>query len=443
MDVQLVFPYEISEDKPWALPSLGLGYLYSMLKRAGIDCGITDCTFIGLEAGIDRIIQEKPEIVGIYTMVTLGENANFIARRLRGVIPHIVAGGPLATAYPELFLKNFDYCLLGEGEVNIVTFIDRVLKGRDVASIPGVLGRDSKHDPSAGPHVVTDLSAVPHPNRDLFPIDEYKQYWLQNFGYFPASIIATRGCPYNCDFCSRPISGSNFRKRVIDDILAEIDEICRLGYNNFWFADDAISYDTDFFLRLVKGIKEMRGDFQWECLSRTDRIGSAFINSLQESRLRKVYLGLESGSDQTLKLMNKGAKVKDSVEALKLFKQCGIMTHGFFMIGYPGETIEDIWKTVRFSARSDLDEISYTVPYPLPGSKLFERHMAYVDPQKEWSRDRENTVLIDFGFSEKFLKKMIDLAEKAHHIAITNGDQTASDYIDSRRKDIEAVLKDH
>jgi hypothetical protein len=69
--------------------------------------------------------------------------------------------------------------------------------------------------------------------------------------------------------------------------------------------------------------------------------------------------------------------------------------------------------------------------------------MAYVDPQKEWSRDRENTVLVDFGFSEKFLKKMIDLAEKAHHIAITNGDQTASDYIDSRRKDIEAVLKDH
>jgi len=438
-EVELVFPYELGKDRPWVLPPLGLGYLAAVLKQRHISFGITDCTFTGLDEGIRRIRARRPSIVGVYSMVTLGQNARRIARELKGEVDFLVCGGPLPTVYPGQFLTDFDFCVLGEAEYAFAELARCLFDGRDPGRVEGVV---SPGNGGKAKHLrVADLGSVPHPERDGFPNESYRDYWKANYGYSPASIIATRGCPYHCDFCSRPVSGSDFRKRAPKDILDEIGHIIALGYDYLWFADDAFTHDTQLVVDVSNGIRSLDRGIRWDCLSRTDRIDADLVRTMRQGGLERVYLGMESGSDETLRLMKKGAKVADSENALALFSQHGVKVGGFFMIGYPGETPESIWSTLELSARGELDYISYTVPYPLPGSPLYDRMQAYVDPSTEWSRERENVVLYRSEFPETALKGAIRLAYEAHALARKDGRGSALELLAERREELVSRLK--
>jgi anaerobic magnesium-protoporphyrin IX monomethyl ester cyclase len=154
---------------------------------------------------------------------------------------------------------------------------------------------------------------------------------------------------------------------------------------------------------------------------------------MKKSGLNRVYLGIESGSNETLNLMNKKARVEDADSAIRLFNKNGIKIGGFFMIGYPGETLDSIWKTIEFSAREDLDYISYTVPYPLLGSALYKRFESQIETTKEWSKERENTIFIECGIPEKQLNKLIKIAYSAHDIAKVKGRVQALDYLRGKK----------
>lgn len=441
VDVELVFPYELHGQKPWVLPPLGLGYLAAGLQEKGIDWGITDCTFIGLQAGIEKIIRRKPRIVGIYSMVTLGQNTEYIANKLQGSVDCLVVGGPLPSVYPDNFFPEFDICVLGEADFSFPTLVECILADQEFHNLPGIVYKDGDNSKiTKSNQIVEDLDSIPHPIRSEFLNKNYMAYWSENFDYAPASIIATRGCPYSCDFCSRPTSGTKFRKRSIEDVLGEIKEIYDLGYRYLWFADDAFTFDTNFIVELCEGISSLGYDLRWDCLSRVDKVDDDLVKVMKNSGLTRVYLGIESGSNETLKLMKKGAKVEDADFAISLFSKHGIKTGGFFMIGYPGETLDSIWRTVEFSAREDLDYISYTVPYPLPGSTLYERHKTYIDPSKEWFTERENTIFIDCGIPENVLRELIEVAYKAHEMARTNGEPQAQDYLKSKEKKYKKMM---
>jgi anaerobic magnesium-protoporphyrin IX monomethyl ester cyclase len=196
-DVELVFPYELKENKPWVLPPLGLGYLAASLEKKGIKWGITDCTFIGLQAGIKRIIDKRPKIVGIYSMVTLGENAKLIARKLRKYVKYLVVGGPLPSVYPDNFFPEFDLCVLGEADFSFSDLVESIFQGQEFKDMPGVFCNDMElKEINKKCQIVEDLNSIPHPIRNEFPNSEYMKYWSENFGYVPASIIATRGIQY-------------------------------------------------------------------------------------------------------------------------------------------------------------------------------------------------------------------------------------------------------
>jgi anaerobic magnesium-protoporphyrin IX monomethyl ester cyclase len=371
-------------------------------------------------------------------MVTFGQNTKYLARELQGSVDHLVAGGPLPSVYPDNFFPEFDICVMGEGDFTFPSLVECLLDGQALSELPGMVYKngDDIRTTKTNP-IVKDLDSIPHPIRWEFPNEKYMEYWSENFGYAPASIIATRGCPYFCDFCSKPTTGTKFRKRSTEDVLEEIKEIYDLGYNYLWFADDAFTFDTNFVMELCQGISNLGYDLKWDCLSRVDRVDDELVLTMKNSGLNRVYLGIESGSNETLKLMKKGAKVEDADSAIRLFNKHGVKTGGFFMVGYPGETPDSIWSTLEFSAREDLDSISYTVPYPLPGSELYKRHKTYIDPSKEWLRERENSVFIDCELSENALQDMIKVAYIAHEIAKTRGRSKALDYLSEKRKEFE------
>ena len=352
-----------------------------------------------------------------------------------------MAGGPLPTAYPGSFLGDFDLVVLGEADYAFPDLVGRLLAGEGPAGVPGVVRREGGSTVSSGPpgHV-RDLDAVPHPARAEFPNTRYMAYWMEHFGYAPASIVATRGCPYSCDFCSRPVSGDDFRARSPDDVVAEAAEVRALGYRHLWFADDAFTYDTDLVLAICEGLEGV--GVRWDCLSRVDRIDDDMAASMARAGLSKVYLGVESGSDATLRLMGKGTTVAEARSAIRTFAAHGVRTAGFFMVGYPGETLPDAWSTVEMSALAGLDEVSFTVPYPLPGSPLHDRYRTYIDPMREWGRERENTPFIETDIPEATLRMLIETATEAHRLASGGRREEAVELLARRRRECERMVGD-
>ncbi len=188
--------------------------------------------------------------------------------------------------------------------------------------------------------------------------------------------------------------------------MAEIHDIQNLGYDYLWIADDSFTLDTEFLRNFCHILIEQRVDIKWSCLSRVRSLDISLVSLMHRAGCDKVFMGIESGNDRTLQLMKKNITTAEVRVAVQLFKQVGIKTAGFFIVGYPSETWASIEDTFRFALELDLDEVSFNVPYPLPGSALFSRITGF-DPQNDWTIENETRFLFDSEFDATFLKARI------------------------------------
>ncbi len=248
------------------------------------------------------------------------------------------------------------------------------------------------------------LDSFPLPCRDDFDHAAYQKFWQELDGSKTTSIITTFGCPFNCDFCSRPIFGNRFRRRNLDAVFEEIGQIRSLGYDSLWIADDNFTLDAGFLREFCRRIAGQ--DMAWSCLSRVTGIDEQTTGLMKEAGCRRVYLGLETGNQDTLTLMKKKATVEEGKQAVRLFHKAGIEVAAFLIVGYPGETIPAIEDTFRFALDLPLDSISFNVPYPLPGSQLFER-VGQVDAANDWNVENEITFLYESEFDVEWLSRRI------------------------------------
>jgi anaerobic magnesium-protoporphyrin IX monomethyl ester cyclase len=254
-----------------------------------------------------------------------------------------------------------------------------------------------------------EMSSFPLPDRGDFDHAAYQREWLAAKGSKVTSIIVTVGCPYGCDFCSKPVFGDVVRRRRFDAVFTEIEQLCDLGYDGLWIADDTFTLDRghleEFCQRMIA--RQIVGrEMRWSCLSRVDRIDAATARLMQEAGCRRVYLGLESGSQGTLDLMDKHVTVEEGVTAVHLYREAGIEVAGFFIVGYPGESVAAIEETFRLALALPLDEISFNVPYPLPGSRLFDR-LGGPDGGEDWERENQVTFLYPSEIDEDWLRRRI------------------------------------
>jgi anaerobic magnesium-protoporphyrin IX monomethyl ester cyclase len=249
-----------------------------------------------------------------------------------------------------------------------------------------------------------EIDTFPLPFRRDFDHAAYQDIWSRQDGSKTTSIITTFGCPFNCDFCSRPIFGNHFRRRNLDKVFDEIEQIQRLGYDSLWIADDNFTLDIRFLKEFCHRMKYCR--IRWSCLSRVTGINEEVTRLMKEAGCRRVYLGLETGNQDTLKLMKKQATLEEGQNTVHLFHNAGIEVAAFFIVGYPGETVSSIEDTFRYALNIPLDEISFNVPFPLPGSQLFER-VGNVDKNKDWVIENETTFVYDTEFDPGWLKRRI------------------------------------
>jgi anaerobic magnesium-protoporphyrin IX monomethyl ester cyclase len=418
MQVALVYPYIRTRSQTETLfPPLGLAGLTSQLRSRQIETRVFDCTFGTLAQLRQNLLAYQPDIVGVYIMVTLSSNAERVASMVRKELPNslIIAGGPLPTLYPERFSRSFDFVFQGEADLSFPQFCSDVSQTAglpaDMSQLPlptyaGLfIDRDGirLQNPYAH-HTEAELEGFPLPDRRDFDHTRYQHAWQQSDGSRTTSILTSLGCPFDCDFCSRPVFGSLFRRRNLDQVLEEIDQIRQLGYDSLWIADDNFTLDHRHLLGFCQRIAG-RG-LRWSCLSRVTGLDRATTDLMKDSGCRRAYLGLESGSQTTLGLMNKKATIDDGIQAVDLFHQSGIEVAAFFIVGYPGETVASIEETFRFALSLPLDQVSFNVPFPLPGSRLYDR-VTGLDRNKDWEEENEVTFVYDSEFDPAWLRKRI------------------------------------
>ena len=417
--VAIVFPYFRTRSPTEILfPPLGAATLTSQLHKLGVDTKIFDCTFGTFEQLQSAINEYQPDIAGIYSMVTLSRNTFRIAEMVRRECPQslLVAGGPLPTLYPGRYSRQFDLVFRGEVDLSFPQFcrdyFDQGISPQSLGELPlhtyDGLYLHKREQEVSNPTVhyrEKEIDAFPIPDRSDFDHAAYQKVWFEKSGTRTTSIMLTLGCPFNCNFCSRPVFGSLFRRRNLDTVFEEIEQIRRLGYDSLWIADDNftlnMAYLRDFCLRMAGQ------QIRWSCLSRVTGITEEITLMMKEAGCRRVYLGLETGSQATLELMNKKATVDEGVNAVYQFRKAGIRVAAFFIVGYPGESLSSIEDTFKLALTLPLDEISFNVPYPLPGSTLFER-VSGLEEDKDWNEENEVTFVYHSEFDAGWLRQRIE-----------------------------------
>jgi anaerobic magnesium-protoporphyrin IX monomethyl ester cyclase len=421
-EVALIYPHFREKDPVETeklFPPLGIAFLKSQLSSLSIRSRIHDCTFSTFDEVIDSIEQQKPAIIGIYVMMTMSRNALIMAEELRDRLPGVllVTGGPLPTLFPVWFSQKFDVVFRGEADGTFAGFCHDYLSsglppGRfmaiDPARYPGIYSQRAEKIIDNPPvhHPQSFLNDLPLPDRSGFDHEKYQSFWNETYGYTQTNIIITRGCPFSCDFCSKPVWGEVYRKPPLDRVVDEIRDVMHYGYERLWIADDSFTLDTAFLESFCHRMIREGVPITWTCLSRVDRLSPSLVGLMKKAGCVKVYLGLESGDNRTLRLMGKRTTVEDGRHAVSLFSSAGIGTAGFFMVGYPGETIESVEKTFSLALSLPLDEISVNVPFPLPGSPLFERVVGFEDGA-DWEKANETRFVFRSEFDEESLEKRI------------------------------------
>ncbi len=406
-DIILVYPYFYGETKDRSIfkfPPLGLGYLAASLQRAGYGVEILDGSFSTRESVVDRIASAKPAVVGFYCMMTMEKAALSLAKEIKKDCGAVVAGGPYPSADPELFLDTFDYVVIGEAERTLPELAEALGRGDRPRAVDGLAFLENGLVCRTNPrNRIRELDGLTFPARELFDNQGYRTYWKNNYGYTTTSMITTRGCPFTCGFCSKPVFGNAIYERSAGNVVDEIEQISRLGYDRIWMADDCFTLNEKRTGEICRDIVARGLKVEWECLSRVDSIQPDVLDLMREAGCARLFFGLESGDDSVLKTMRKSATFAEGRAAVELAGSHGLSSGGFFILGYPGETNETLLKTVNRSSALPLDYLSYTVPYPLPGTDLYDK---VKDKLKvgAWTSPRSHSLLYRGDFSILKLK---------------------------------------
>lgn len=373
---------------------LGLGYIAACIKSRCPDAclNVVDTTFFDapmkkIEKALGR---SAYDLVGFSVMTTMIKESLAIAAFIKENSPHtrIVFGGPHPTVMPSetLAQPQVDAVVLAEGEQ---TAVEIVQKKGDFTGIPGIWYKDNGRIVKNPPRpFCLDLDSIPFPERDLFPVE---QYIANNAGMDSVDpslrclgILASRGCHYRCSYCQPTLNrifGKKVRIRSPENIIAELAELkSRYRIDSFMFEDDTFiirkQWVHDFCDALIKSGLKM----QWFCNVRANLVEYDMIRHMYDAGLRKVGIGIESGSQRVLdEIYTKDITIEQVCSAVSLISSLGIKIQGYVMLGAPTETRAEILETIRFTTALDIDEAAFSITTPLPQTTLYNKSRELID----------------------------------------------------------------
>jgi anaerobic magnesium-protoporphyrin IX monomethyl ester cyclase len=357
-------------------PSLGLLTLGAYLRGQGVDVSMVDLTFARDLAPFTRALRSnRPHVVGVHTKTLMFDRSMEVARAARAAGAITVAGGPDSATRVETYLDGgFDVVVPAEGEAALVELARAVAAGKPFRAIPGVVTRDDGKL-VRGPHrpFLRDLDSLPLPAWDLVDMERYLGEWQKRTGERRAAVLTSRGCPFDCSWCSKPTFGRTFRQqsphRVVEELVALKE---RYGVDYVRFCDDVFGISRPWIDELIDRMTAAELRIQFECLARVDLLKPDLLHRLRSVGLARVYVGVESGSQKMLDLMNRGTKLHQVERTARALRAEGIRQFWFLMLGYPGETLEDIEATLQLFRRFSPEEYSVSIAVPIPGTRFHQ-----------------------------------------------------------------------
>ncbi|MDO8869536.1 MAG: radical SAM protein [Methanobacteriaceae archaeon] len=382
IDAMLINPYDENALKNalgFIAPPMNLMYLASSLEKESYCVKIVDDDLLqlGYENVSEMAEKLNPQVVGVTATTSTIKSALKYVEMVKKILPEslTVIGGPHATFMPLETLNSsgdLDVVVMGEGEETMVDILDESFQEvPQMDNVPGIFFRDPQtRNIKSTPErpLIKDLDSLPFPARHLVPFESYAASKEQTGG-----IITSRGCVYSCNYCSSSlIMGKKFRSRSPDNVVDEIEELIdKYHIRDFGFMDDTFMLNKRRANDIADEIKTRGLDVSFVASSRVDRVDPGLLQNLKSSGMKTIYYGVESGSQRILDLMKKGISLKNAENAVKIAKNAGLEVLTSFIIGYPGETKEDINKTIDFSIKLEPDYCQYSILTPFPGTPIY------------------------------------------------------------------------
>jgi anaerobic magnesium-protoporphyrin IX monomethyl ester cyclase len=429
-DVLLTHSYHLFYDrkqtrKAQPYPPLGTLYAAAMLRSHGVSVAVFDTMLNDPGKEFEAALaQHRPALVVVYE-----DNFNFLTKmcltRMREVAFQILAAsqkagvtalvnGSDASDHAEDYLRNGFRCvLLGEAEFTLLETVQQLLRNKNAAlgEINGLayLSPAGKVVHSAKRNQLRHLDALPFPARDLINTRQYHDAWKSAHGYFSLNIVASRGCPYRCNWCAKPIYGDTFSARSPQSVAEEMRQLKHeYEAEHLWFADDIFGLQAKWVLEFADAVEKRDAAVPFKMQSRVDLMTPATAAALRRSGCAEVWMGAESGSQKILNAMEKGIRLEQVPKARTNLRNEGIRACYFLQFGYPGETWEDIQSTVELVRGTRPDDIGVSVAYPLPGTKFFQQVQAQLGAKTNWSDSEDLSMMFRGAYTGEFYRALHD-----------------------------------
>lgn len=422
------------DPKQWAAkqpyPPLGTIYAAAVMRQAGYNISLFDTALIESPEKLSSVIEkEKPDYLVIYDdgfnyltkmcLTNMREAAFRMAEFAKGKGLKVVASSSDAADHYEKYLDHgVDFVIIGEGEITLKELLKAL--DEDVIDYNGIDGLSFKKDGeiirTSTRQIVKELDSFPMPAWDLVDVDSYKTIWMENHGYFSLNIATTRGCPFKCNWCAKPIYGNRYNSRSPQKVADEIEFLInKYGVHHFWMCDDIFGLKPGWVQEFRNVVNSKGLKFKYKIQSRVDLLlQEDTIAALAESGAETVWVGAESGSQKILDAMDKGTTVEQIYKATSLLKKNKIRPAFFLQFGYLGEEKIDIEKTINMVLELMPEEIGISVSYPLPGTKFYEKVKGQLNEKANWTDSDDLAMMYKATFSPSYYKKLHRYVHKVY-----------------------------
>lgn len=413
------------DEKQWnnhkPYPPLATITAAAYLREHGHQVSLFDTALkTGPEGLVDVLKSEKPDFLVVYDdgfnyltkmcltnmreaafrMIEMGKNAGCTV---------IVSSSDSTDHFDQYLDKQADFVLIGEGDETLKELTETLTKRESVEDVSGIKYRENGETKSTKPRpVLRDLDALPMAAWDLIDINSYKEIWLKHHRHFSLNIATTRGCPFKCNWCAKPIYGNRYNSRSAKRVVDEIEFLIK-NYQptHFWMCDDIFGLKPGWAQDFEKEVSQRKLHFKYMIQSRADLLlQEDTMQVFAKSGLEEVWIGAESGSQEILDAMDKGTHIEQIHEATRVLKSVGVKVCFFIQFGYLGETESDIEKTIEMIKTLVPDDIGVSVSYPLPGTVFYEKVKQDLKEKSNWTDSDDLDLMFQNTYKPQYYKKL-------------------------------------
>jgi anaerobic magnesium-protoporphyrin IX monomethyl ester cyclase len=413
-------------------PPLGTLYAASYMRQRGANVALFDAMLAeSTQEWEQALAQHQPRYAVLFednfnylskmSLLRMREAAFDMIRMAKQRNITVIAAGADMTDHAESYLRHgADYVLIGEGEETLAELIDRLEQSAPPAESElyaikslAYLSEDRVIKTPARP-VIKRLDDLPFPAWDLVDHAKYRALWQQHHGYYSVNMVTTRGCPFHCNWCAKPIWGQRYGVRSPQNVVEEMAWLkANFGPDQLWFMDDIMGIQDRWIEEFADLLDAQDLHLPFKSLNRVDLLlRGKTIPALARAGAKIVWVGAESGSQKILDAMDKGTQVTQIYEATRQLHQHGVKVAFFLQFGYPGETREDIELTLKMVRDLMPDDIGISVSYPLPGTPFYERVKLELADRANWVDSEDLAMLYQGPFTTGFYRQLHTVIHK-------------------------------